>query len=501
MLFSDLGIFANVVVSASYHQRSHQPLSANLLFKSLQIVIGQHPLLSVIFRRQSSLTKAGNHQLWKARLNSINIEDCVSFLDDYDDSDIGMRKLFEKVHNEWFDTEDKTRPLWKVIVVNRVHVLFVYHHAVCDGIAGTAFHQSLLAALNKVSKEDYTSSSSSFIASTPDTPFPADAIPVFQEQSRSSSIIRIIILYVWLRILSLFLRKRDWVFSDANYSMQVPAVVNGPRSEGDRCVTRLQSLRLSSSVLTSSLEACKKNNTTFTSMLVTLIDTTLATDIYPSSKYRILATQVNLRRYAAQKDNIRNLGSTLTQASSVSAHRNVTKDSLLRSSPETLLGKTEVAMDKPLFWELARKHNNSLKRALTDEKNITPVPIQDLLLLSKSNDDEEAVASQLLPGIGVMAEHSYCMSNLGAFEQRVGGDGNGMQGDEETGPWKIGDIEFTCSATAPCCGYLLYFAVLSLKGGACMVNISYVKGVLEDERVTMIIDKIELRLKALLESN
>jgi hypothetical protein len=432
------------------------------------------------------------------------MEDCVSFVDDYDDSDIGMRKLFQKVHNEWFDTEDRTRPLWRVIVINRVHVLFIYHHAVCDGVGGTSFHQSLLAALNKVSKEDYTSSSYSVIASTPDTPLPADAIAVFQEQTRSSSILRIILLYVWLRILSLFLRKRDWVFSDANYSMKIPAVVNGPRSEEDRCVTRLQSLRLSSSVLANCLEACKKNNTSFTSMLVTLIDTTLATDIYPSSKYRVLATQINLRRYATQKDNIRNLGSTLTQASSVSAHRKVTKESSLsspsESSPETPLVETGVAMDRLFFWELARKHNNAVKRALADDKNITPVPIQDLLLLSKVSEDEEAVAAQILPGIGVMAEHSYCMSNLGVFEQRVGGDGNGMHGDEDTGPWKIGAIEFTCSATAPCCGYLLYFAVLSLKGGACMINISYVKGVLEDERVKMILERIELRLTALLES-
>lgn len=60
------------------------------------------------------------------------MQDCVSFVDDYDDSDIGMRRLFQKVRREWFDTEDKTQPLWKAIVVNRVHVQFVYHHAVCD---------------------------------------------------------------------------------------------------------------------------------------------------------------------------------------------------------------------------------------------------------------------------------------------------------------------------------------------------------------------------------
>jgi hypothetical protein len=267
-------------------------------------------------------------------------------------------------------------------------------------------------------------------------------------------------------------------------------------------VTRLQSLQLSPHVLEKCLDACKKNQTTFTSLLVTLIDTTLATDIYPTSKYRILATQINLRRYTKQEDTVTNLASTITQASPLGAHRKAGKkqSSLSPDSEslnETRLVEREIAMEHDLFWDLARKHHATLKKALAENKNTTPVPIQDLLLLSTAGEDEEALAAHVFPGIGVMAERAYSISNLGAFEQRT--DGDDVQGGEETGPWRIGAIEFSCAATKPCCGYVLYFAVLSLKGGACMINITYVKGVLEDERVRVMIDRIEQRLNALLE--
>lgn len=102
---------------------------------------------------------------------------------------------------------------------------------------------------------------------------------------------------------------------------------------------------------------------------------------------------------------------------------------------ETRLVEREVAMEHELFWALARKHHATLKKALAENKNTTPVPIADLLLLSTAGEDEEALAAHIFSGIGVMAERAYSISNLGTFEQRTGGDDD--QGGEETGPWRI----------------------------------------------------------------
>ena len=83
-------------------------------------------------------------------------------------------------------------------------------------------------------------------------------------------------------------------FNDAIYSMIVPPLTSPRQRRKSHSTTKVQTLRLNSSVLAKCLAACKKHNATFASLLATLINVTLATDIYPSSKFRILATQVRL---------------------------------------------------------------------------------------------------------------------------------------------------------------------------------------------------------------
>ncbi|KAK9372128.1 uncharacterized protein V1513DRAFT_265244 [Lipomyces chichibuensis] len=132
-LFHELGIQSNILVSATYtHSKSE--LTAAVLFEALRVVIDQHPALGILGVDQPSQKKKGNHRLWEARLNAINLTDCVEFVR-HDGEDQGLRRIIEKSHNEWFDTEDRARPLWKLVVVNNTHILFVYHHMIADGLS------------------------------------------------------------------------------------------------------------------------------------------------------------------------------------------------------------------------------------------------------------------------------------------------------------------------------------------------------------------------------
>ena len=79
-------------------------------------------------------------------MKEIDLTDCVQFVHEEVDEK-GLTELLEREHNKWFNYE-ATKPLWRVVVVNHVHVLFVFHHAICDGWSGVLFHQSLLSALN-----------------------------------------------------------------------------------------------------------------------------------------------------------------------------------------------------------------------------------------------------------------------------------------------------------------------------------------------------------------
>ena len=48
-------------------------------------------------------------------------------------------------------------------------------------------------------------------------------------------------------------------------------------------------------------------------------------------------------------------------------------------------------------------------------------------------------------------------------------------------------------------GAALYFAILSVKGGACVMNVDYQEGVLKDDLVERVISGVERRLLEVLE--
>jgi len=190
-----------------------------------------------------------------------------------------------------------------------------------------------------------------------------------------------------------------------------------------------------------------------------------------------------------------NLASTISQTSFISQYR---KAGLLpiafavsESSP--LLRKT--VMDCPLFWTLARKYNTWLKDGLLDKDGKTPIPVQDFMVMSSFRKEEEAFAKQVLPLVGVMTERARSLSNLGVFDGDVGKE------DGEEGEWGIGNVEFSVAATKPCVGNILYFGIVSLRGGDCVIHVTYNEGVLEDELVSRLLKSMELRLGYLVEGS
>lgn len=458
-----------------------------LLFQALRKVISQHPSLSSILVSQPSPQREGSHVAWKAKLKAIDLKKCVSFIEGYNDSEASLQNLLEKAHNTWFDTADQSLPLWSVTVVNRTHILFAVHHSVADGLGGIAFHKSLLAALNSICKSGVASSSS--IVPAPEGDLPEDNITIFEAQNRKASIVRIVLACVWLLILRFLLPKKFWFFNNATYTMKVPPITSLGNAE--ECnITKVQTLRLEQPVLEKCLVACKRNKTSFTSLLATLIDVTLATDIYiyPQSRFRILATQVDCRRYTEQEDNVRNLASTIMQASFVGKYRKAGVSPITRRAGN--LTNTVSEMDCPKFWELAGQYNNWLKDGLSEANGRTPIPVQDFMALSSFQKEEEAFAAKILPSIGLTTERAYSLSNLGVFD-------GGKAANE--GPWKIGNLEFSAASTKPCVGYMLYFGVVSSDGN-CVINVTYNKGVLEGRIVTMLLKRMELRLAYLLDN-
>jgi hypothetical protein len=261
-------------------------LTSSRLYPALKTVIQEHPALSTVGISQPSEKKEGHHRLWEAHLPVINLKDCVEFVDDLGDGDVELGRIFEMVHNQWFDTQNKTKPWWRVLVFGGTLVVFVYHHSIGDGLSGYTFHRSLLASLNaSASKTSLARPQPSMDLSTlkikvpnnPPTPYPLEQI------SDKLSWPYVIYGFLFWQILRFFVAPKHFLFSDAKSPQTFPTVAN-PLPESERTVTKVKILRLSKDTMKKCLAACREHNATFTALLHTLIQATLASDIYLKAK-------------------------------------------------------------------------------------------------------------------------------------------------------------------------------------------------------------------------
>lgn len=60
-------------------------------------------------------------------------------------------------------------------------------------------------------------------------------------------------------------------------------------------------------------------------------------------------------------------------------------------------------------------------------------------------------------------------------------------------------MEFPLSSYRIGFGAPLYFAIISVKGGACVMNVDYQEGVIEDDLVERVISGVERRLLQILQ--
>ncbi|KAJ7498071.1 alcohol acetyltransferase [Mycena galericulata] len=132
-----LGLDSGVLCSARYTNADGATLTKELLFFALKKVIQIHPSLAV------RLEAEGSSRPLLVKLNSIELSLVVKFTDNND-----LEAAMQRQLSTPFDTRAQL-PLWRVEVLKDGTVVFIFHHAIGDGLSGVAFHQSLLAALQK----------------------------------------------------------------------------------------------------------------------------------------------------------------------------------------------------------------------------------------------------------------------------------------------------------------------------------------------------------------
>jgi hypothetical protein len=478
-LFHDLGIQSNVLVCAEY-TRHNQLLTSRKVLKALAKVVNDQPSLSIIGVSQPSEKKVGNHGLWEARLPAIRIQDCVEFTNTQ--ADVDLVQVFENAHNNWFDTKDTSKPWWKLLVINGRYAVFIYHHSIGDGLSGYAFHRSFLAALNS---NEVTSSPTSgvteegtFITHEPlkmPTPSPFDQI------DENISWLYIIYNFLYWTALRFFVSQEYFLFSDATYSKAYPTLAK-PFPIAERTHTKVEALRIDSATMGKCLSECRKHSTSFTALLQTIIQVTLAADIYPKAKFGFSRLAVNIRPLLKSdpgRDVFTNAVGTYYRTQPLGRYRVCAN----HPSPPGSASTQAIFIDVPTVWKLAKAYKQDLNHYIYQSRAV----VRDFLFCKIMDVDIEDFSFY---GHGLFMNNSFLISNLGVFEP---------QNDMSDGGWSIKDIGFSASAIRAALGDIgIVFNVASAKGGDCLISATYEEGVLRDEMVKKVLRAVLARLKLLI---
>ncbi|KAJ5891838.1 uncharacterized protein N7473_008066 [Penicillium subrubescens] len=470
---------ANVIIAATYANTKAEStvLSKELIYAALQQVGPQYPELGTTTFCRPSETKSGQHRRWSAFLQQINLDDHVKFINiPAEEEAQGLTATLERYHNLWF--EPSIKPAWQLVVANGRHLLFVYDHYITDGRGGTYILESILDALNSPKQELVNSSILEFTTDIKGFP----EVDPIKRAPAPLSLFQAILNYLRFWAILLLYRKKHLFFHDVVIK-DLKLDYNNPQKEANLVKTRLHSLRLDASTIQKCAQACRAHQTTFTSLLHTLIKVTLAADFYPQAKFNHSTTVVDIRSYLKPHDREKTME---TAASIVSSWDWLPQ---FRQAGEQTASKDNTAFEANLLWELARKHRAHVLNDMNHRKTcFTAWQSVDLL-----GQDEEDYITGFIPGLKLCQRNAFSLSNLGAFRpnQSVGQDGRNAD-------WTITNLEFSAGAYKTGYAANLVFNVAGVQDGPTTVHVCYEEGALSDDFVDSVLERIKMRMDAII---
>ncbi|KAL2679259.1 hypothetical protein Neosp_010026 [[Neocosmospora] mangrovei] len=473
-----IGAQSNVLISAHYAPTTtpNGRLSKEAVYYALRSVIEAYPELSLIGVPRAS-DNGKKHMLVLAALHEIDLETCVEFLDDHEPT--SGPEVLEKLHNEWLWTDETfnpRNPWWKIVVLGRQEVVFVFHHLVCDGRFGHFFHRKFLEAINSFNQDQK----------------PVDRIvKIDPERVRLSketeqfwvsklSALRMAHIFFMFLLIRLFFGSR-LLFSDLP---KAKPYANSFLIEADphqRTKTRIASVRIPAAKMRQIISACREQKASFTPLLLAMICCTVAIDHYPEAKIGISNCALDAR--SLYPENTDASGKLLQCAAGV---RKVTWLSKYRRvfGPRPLKpGKTHVDVEGA--WDLIREYRESLQKPFQGAQP------QILTVFKASNgvsEDLEGLLTSTLPAVGLHLNNSFQVSNLGSFPT----------GGEKEGPWKIDGMNFSASTVNGIISYSICINVAGIEGGDTVINASYEDGIIAEDMVYDILEGSLERIEAIL---
>jgi Alcohol acetyltransferase len=443
--------YNNVGTTASYEipeQLLEECPLETVIYAALRNLIGRHPALGITILDEHTTTPSF------ARLAKIDLRKVVQFekLDSGENAPPPPSSI-ETAHRQPFEKLGDL-PLWRVIVIEHpkilsddnnaetirlVDVCFFAHHSICDGESCISFHLTFSEAINDIGDIVYHSSRSGPVVIPPKLDLP----PSIEEAHR-------------LPLSFFFLLKQ--LYKMLFPSKPDPLHWTGPSIFSEPNTTCLRTMYLPVSITDSLINQCRKNKTSFTSLLLVVIARILAENYLDYHQFTS-KTAMSFRRFT--KINKRDMGCYVSS---------------IRHSFSSTRKRGCIPCDGEFSWEDVRATKRVITTSTSTAKN------NGIALLRYLND----YTSWLKQQIGGKRPDSFEVSNLGMVD---------ASNDRDYKVIKIKRILFSQSSNV--LGPPYVFSVVSLKGGELAIALDWQEGIVEVDLAERIFAALESELRRL----
>lgn len=446
----DLGLYLNVGTTGYYSNPTPPSLSLqSIIYAALATVLEQHPALSTVFVSESP------SKVFYSRRPAVDLTQHVEFIQRQQSyggvgRDTELDELLEKQHNTKFDGEISC---WRLMILTdqveppsgpKVAATYIAHHSISDGMSGIAFHKCFLAALKSTSNAPLPSN----VITPPKTPM----LPSLDTAIK-------------LPISAGYMAKS--LYSEV-FASRPKGLWTG---EPTQVVTKsyFQSRVIPADRTSAFAAQCKKNNTTVTAALQTVIAASLF-ELLPTHFTRLQAEiSVSLRRWLKDPIDASSLGMWL----------------LTYEDPYDRCRQAQ-----GFSWDEARRSRQLALAHLAQEGRDSEIGMMRFL-----PDIESYCKSR----IGKKRGKSFEMSSLGVFNSyQEGGDQSQNENENTTGDkWRIGRMIFSQSSHAPASAITV--SVVTGADGCCVLGFTWQEDAVSREMVEKLTDLVPMKVLQLSE--
>ncbi|KAK1141775.1 Alcohol acetyltransferase [Aspergillus melleus] len=438
-----LRFFYNAGVTADYTLPSTYALPAKeYIYKACETLIAQHPILSAIPVAEET------KEPYFVRLPQIDLngsvsfhERAVGFPDAEDAQDEDLEALLKIQHNRGFEPP---LPYWRLCVLThekderRFTAAFIFHHALSDGESGKAFHRTFLRALQGLETLGIRDGTTG-IVKTPEMPL----LPTLEQAHPLP-------LSWWFIATTLFKAK---VWSPARN----PGLWTGGRIASS-LETDVRHFAVSGASSSAFRDVCRKNGTTVTGALQTIVARSLFKHLPDSYTQLDCACNVSTRRWHMGVITMDSIGDWVNGFNETLDRANLT----LPSFP----------------WEEARRARETIEGVLNLQgRDMAPA------LLKYVDDFKEEL---FLSKVGRERDSSFEISNIGAV---------GLKEAQDSAMPRMGRMTFSQSANVT--GSAIAVSSVTGADGCLVLTFVWQKGVVDEDLMSSLIPTVKADLLSL----